>query len=206
MNTKTNISYKIQFGISRAETALYRLLLRPLGLMNWLFSGKSVINSQAGTSMSRDGCYLISWSWGGLIYLIELGFAGPPVVTSFVVEPEPWGAFFSKDMQQIIVTHGSGERTILSAVPGAGFCRRKFPVVQEWVTGTHTPRNIVDFISHTSSAYCKYVCDPKEKADHKSANPFPPPPQTEDDCDWGQWIASGERYLDIPRDTCKADG
>ncbi|MDO8804007.1 MAG: hypothetical protein Q7R35_06235 [Elusimicrobiota bacterium] len=205
MKLKMSIKDRIHFWIGDIQTALYRLMLRPLGLMNWFFRGMPILNSQAGTSMSPDGCYLISCSWKGLIYLIEMGFIGPPVVTSFVVHPKPWGAHFSKDMQRIIITHGLG-RTILSASPTEGFSRRKFPIVQEWVSGSYPPRNIIDFISRTSSAYWKYESDPKAKSGWKSPNPFPLPPQTELDCNWEHWVSHGERFLDIPHDTCEADG
>jgi len=134
-----------------------------------------------------------------------MGFIGPPVVTSFVVHPKPWGAHFSKDMQHIIITHSFATRTILSSSPEEGFYRRKFPVVQEWVSGDYPPRNIVDFISHTSSAYWKYESDANAKINWRSPNPFPFPP-TDIDCDWEEWASHGERYRDIPRDTCGNDG
>lgn len=140
MKTEMSIKERIPFWIDNIQAALYRLMLRPLGLMNWVFRGMTILNSRAGTSMSMDGCYLISWSWNGLIYLIEMGFVGPPVVTGFVIHPQPWGAHFSKDMQQITITHGGGEITILSAVPAEGFCRRKFPIIQDWISDVpHAP-------------------------------------------------------------------
>lgn len=207
MKLKMSVKNKIRFGIDKAQGTLYMLLLRPLGLLNWFFRGMPMINSRAGTSMSTDGRYLISWSWKGLIYLIEMGCAGcPPVVTSFVVQPKPWGAHFSKDMQQIIITHGTSTRTILSASPAEGFYRRKFPIIQEWISGECHPLNIVQFISQTSSAYWKYESDPNEKINWRSPNPFPLPP-TDLDCDWEEWAGYGtNKYLDIPRDTCGNDG
>jgi len=206
MKLKISIRSKVGFAIDRVQGKFYRLLLRPLGLLHWLFRSCPMLNSRAGTSMSPDGCYLISWSWKGLIYLIEMGYIGAPVVTSFVVHPKPWGAHFSKDMQQIIITHGLSKRTILSSSPAAGFCRRKFPIVQEWISGEGHPRNIVDFISQTSSAYWKYESDPNAKINWGSPNLFPLPPTADLDYDWEEWAAHGERYLDIPREPCGNDG
>jgi len=207
MKVKISIKHRINFGIQRIQTALYLLLLKPLGLLNWLFRGVSITNSQAGTSMSPDGCYLISCSWEGLIYLLDIGFVGPPLVIGFVITPKPWGAHFSKDMQQIIITHGAGSTTILSAVPAEGFSRRQFPILQDWISDVpHVPpRNIFEFILHTSSAYWKYVYEPKENGGRLDW-PFTPPPPTEPDFNWGQWVTKGERYLDLPRNICEREG
>lgn len=208
MKTKVSIKDRVRFGADWIQGTLSMLLLRPLGLLNWLCRGMPMLNSRAGTSMSIDGRYLISWSWKGLIYLIEMGCAGcPPVVTSFVVQPKPWGAHFSKDMQQIIITHGLAKRTILSSSPADGFCRRKFPIIQEWISGECHPRNIVQFISQTSSAYWKFEADPDARTKWGPPDLFPLPPTADIDYDWEEWAAHGSnRYLDIPRDTCGNDG
>jgi len=203
---KIRMSHKqsFDFWVSWMQSRLYLLALRPVGLLSWFFRHMPVLNSQAGTSMSIDGRYIISCSWKGLIYLIDIGFLGPPVVIGFVVQPRPWGAHFSKDMQQIIITHGDNETTILSAAPEDGFFRRRFPIIQDWISDVpHAPpHNIVEFILQTSSAYWKHIDNSKDK----DRWTFPAPAPTELDCDWEHWVSYGERFLDIPRDTCEPDG
>jgi len=201
-----NVKEKTQQGIYMIERSVYRLMLKALGLVSNYSVYMPILNSQSGTSISPDGRYIISWSWKGLIYLIDMGCLGAPIVISFVADiSHPWGAHFSKDMQQIIITYEFGKRTILSAVHAEGFHRRKFPIIQDWISDVpHAPpHNIVEFLSQTSSAYWKHVDNSK----NKDRWTFPTPPSTELDCDWGQWVSfHGERYLDIPRDTCELDG
>ncbi len=200
--------WKIRHGIDMIKTTLHRLTLTAFGFVSNFSTHASALNNRAGASISPDGRYMISWSWKGLIYLIDLGVLGPPIVISFVLDrglPQKfWGAHFSGDMRQIVVTHDSGAVTILSSVPGEGFHRRKFPITQDWLSDVpHVPaRNIVEFIYFTSSAYWKHMDNSK----YKDRGTFPVPPPTDLDCDWRRWISRGERFLDIPRDTCKLDG
>lgn len=199
------VESKIQDGIYKIERVLYRLILKALGSVSNRSVHMPIFNSQSGTSISPDGRYIISWSWKGLIYLIDIGYLEAPIVIGFVADiNRPWGAHFSKDMQKIIITYEFGKRTILSAVPAEGFYRRKFPIIQDCISDVpHAPpHNIVEFISQTSSAYWKHIDDSK----HKDRWTFPTPPPIELDCDWGHWISHDERYLDIPRDTCELDG
>jgi len=160
-------------------------------------------------SLSPDGRYAVSWSWKGLIYFICMDFFSPPSVVSFVFEPERglWEVEFSKDMQQIIIVHKDDSKSILSALPGEGFYRRQVPIVQDCSMKTGYPLiDIVEFISQTSSAYCKHIDSPSEKSDRELWTPFTPPLPSDIDCDWEQWVSHGERYLEIPRDTCELDG
>ena len=196
---------------SKAEDGLFFLALKTLGIVV-KFLNRRDNKEEGATFMSSDGRYAISWSWKGLIYLISMGYLSPPVVISFVLDPgrsiSIFGARFSKDMQQIIVSHWDGVRTILSAVPGEGFHRRQLPIVQDWLSDApqSPPRNIVEFITQTSSAYWKRIDDPKVRSGWKLPTPFILPPPTDIDCNWERWITQGERFLDIPRDTCDLDG
>jgi hypothetical protein len=193
----------IHHGRWKIESMLQSLLLKGLGLL------LDCSGHRYCRSLSPDGRYAVSWSWRGLIYLICLDFFCPPSVVSFAFEPERglWEVKFSKDMQQIIITHKDGSTSILSAVPGEGFYRRQVPIVQDCSMKTGYPlSDIVEFISQTSSAYWKHIDDLHAKTRWKLPTPFIPSPTTVPDCDWEQWISHGKRYLDIPRDTCELDG
>lgn len=187
----------------RIEEGIHTLILKALGTYS---------REKTCGSISTDGRYLISWSWKGLIYLITLRDLCPPVVVSFNFDPEcrikPWAVRFSKDMQQIIIFHGNDSKTLLSAVPAEGFRRRQFPIIQDWISDVphSSPDNIVEYISQTSSAYWKRIDPPNAKTGLKLPTPFICPPPKDLDCDWEHWVKHGDRYLDIPRNTCEADG
>lgn len=198
-----NAKSKFRHGIYRIAVGLQRPALKTLGLL-LEYSGGAY-----GRSLSPDGRYVISYSWKGLIYLVCLDFISPPSVVSFVFEPDRGlsEVEFSKDMQQIIITHKDGSVSILSAVPREGFHRRQVPIVQDCSMKVGFPlSDIVEFISQTSSAYWKHIDNPTAKTHWKEPSPFSPATPAELDCDWEQWISHGERFLDIPKDTCEADG
>jgi hypothetical protein len=197
------VKTKVKDWIYMIAVALQRPMLKALGSL-LEYSGGAYCRS-----LSPDGRYAISYSWKGLVYLICLDFTSPPSVVSFVFEPNRGlsEVEFSKDMQQITIFHKDGSASILSAVPGEGFYRRQVPIVQDCSMKVGFPlSDIVEFISQTSSAYWKHIENPTTKTPWKEPSPFSPATPAELDCDWEQWISHGERYLDIPRDTCESDG
>ena len=197
------VKTEIKHWIFKIAAELQRPTLKALGLL-LEYSGGAYCRS-----LSPDGRYAISYSWKGLIYLVCLDFTSPPSVVSFLFEPDRglWEVYFSKDMQQIIIAHKDGSTSILSAVPGKGFCRRQVPIIQDCSMKVGFPlSDIVEFISQTSSAYWKHIDSPKERTDREIDPLFSLPPQRDIHIDWEHWVSHGEIFLDIPHDTCEADG
>ena len=194
------INYKecIKNGINKVQDRIILMILKALGIAANFSPHTSKNNTPPSAPISADGRYAISWSENGLIYLVFL--SRTPCVISFTADPgrNILSALFSNDMQRIVITYIGGDTTVLSAVPGEGFNRRKVLIAEPFCS-YETPfqtSNIAEFIFQTSSAYWKRTTIPDTKQQLLCALPtgtpmdYIPPANF----DWDDWISNGERY------------
>ena len=159
---------------------------------------KAFLNSSA---VSSDGCYAVSWSLNGMIYMIFIG--DPPSVVAFKVNPM-YGiksVGFTEDMTAIIIVYGYGISVSLSAVLTDGSRRIPIPVIEPfWSMLPQETKNIVNHIASNYSAYWKLNLfgASRKIPPGLSFSQFRLPPEMPASFDWAAWASEGKRFLPAP--------